>query len=83
MAVFEISLPAEAADFGLANQKEILFDLKIEDQELDSEKEVILEEFGRSGTIRSATRPPSAIRPSLPTIRTAGRSTARRRTSAP
>jgi len=45
MAVFEISLPAEAADFGLANQKEILFDLKIEDQELDSEKEVILEEL--------------------------------------
>ena len=31
LAIFEISIPAESADFGLANQKEILFDLKIDD----------------------------------------------------
>jgi len=47
LAVFEISLPAESADFGLANQKEILFDLRIDDKELESEKEVILEELSQ------------------------------------
>jgi predicted Zn-dependent peptidase len=45
MAVFEISLPAENAEFGLRNQKEILFNLKIAEAELEAEKEVIFEEF--------------------------------------
>ncbi len=45
LAFFEISVPALAADFALANQREILFHLKIEQDELDKEKEVILEEF--------------------------------------
>ena len=45
LAVFEISLPAEHADFALANQKEILFHLKLTPVELDAEKEVILEEI--------------------------------------
>jgi len=47
MAVFELSLPTEHADFGLANQKEILFDLKIEAQALEAEKEVVLEELSQ------------------------------------
>jgi predicted Zn-dependent peptidase len=47
LAIFEISIPAESADFGLANQKEILFNLKIDDKELESEKEVILEELSQ------------------------------------
>jgi zinc protease len=45
LAVFEISLPAEHADFALANQKDILFHLKLTPAELDAEKEVILEEI--------------------------------------
>jgi predicted Zn-dependent peptidase len=45
LALFEISVPAESADFALSNQREILFRLKIEQEELDKEKEVILEEF--------------------------------------
>lgn len=45
LAFFEISVPVEAADFALRNQREILFRLKIEQEELDNEKEVILEEF--------------------------------------
>jgi zinc protease len=44
-ASFEISVPASAADFALDNQKEILFHLKISQEELDAEKEIILEEF--------------------------------------
>ncbi|MGB7296047.1 MAG: pitrilysin family protein [Candidatus Aminicenantales bacterium] len=45
LALFEISVPANAADFALNNQREILFRLKIEQDELDKEKEVILEEL--------------------------------------
>lgn len=45
IAYFEISVPAPAADFALNNQKEVLFDLKITQAELDAEKEVVLEEF--------------------------------------
>jgi len=45
LAVFEISLPAEQADFALANQMDILFHLKLTPAELDAEKEVILEEI--------------------------------------
>ena len=47
MAVFELSLPAEHADFGLAHQKEMLFNLKIDAPELESEKEVVLEELSQ------------------------------------
>jgi predicted Zn-dependent peptidase len=45
LATFEISLPTEHFEFGLENQKEILFNLKIEEAELSAEKEVILEEI--------------------------------------
>jgi predicted Zn-dependent peptidase len=47
LAVFEISLPAEHAEFALRNQKEILFGLALSQDEIDREKEVILEEFGQ------------------------------------
>jgi len=46
LATFEISLPSDRADFGLSNQKEILFDFAIPAEELEKEKEVILEEIG-------------------------------------
>ena len=45
LATFEISLPSEHADFALRNQKEILFNLKLSQEELDEEKKVILEEL--------------------------------------
>jgi len=45
LAFFEISVPAAAADFALGNQREILFHLRITQEELDAEKEVIREEF--------------------------------------
>jgi len=45
LAVFEISLPSDRFDFGLANQKEILFNFDITAEELDKEKEIILEEI--------------------------------------
>jgi len=44
-AFFEISLPSEHLEFGLKNQKEILFRLKIGETELAAEKEVIREEI--------------------------------------
>lgn len=47
LAVYEISLPAEYADFALKNQKEILFNLKLTQEELDKEKDVILEEISQ------------------------------------
>ncbi len=47
LSVFEISLPSEYADFALANHKEILFNLKLTQEELDEEKEVILEEINQ------------------------------------
>jgi zinc protease len=47
LAVFEMSIPSEYADFALKNQKEILFNLKITQEELDDEKQVILEEINQ------------------------------------
>ena len=47
LATFEISLPSEFADFALKNQKEILFNLKLSQEELDEEKKVILEELSQ------------------------------------
>jgi zinc protease len=47
MTVFQIALPSEHAEFGLANQKEILFNLKIDAHELEAEKEVVLEELNQ------------------------------------
>jgi predicted Zn-dependent peptidase len=47
MTVFELTLPSEHAAFGLANQKEILFNLKIEAGELEAEKDVVLEEMNQ------------------------------------
>lgn len=45
LAFFEISVPASSSEFALTNQKEILFKLKITQEELDTEKEIVLEEF--------------------------------------
>ena len=42
---FEISLPADRAAFGLRNQKEIIFDFELTPEELEKEKEVVLEEI--------------------------------------
>lgn len=47
LSLFEMSLPSEHLDFALRNQKEILFHLKITQEELDKEKEVILEELSQ------------------------------------
>jgi zinc protease len=47
LAFFEISVPVAAVDFALGNQREILFSLRITQDELDAEKEVILEEFNQ------------------------------------
>jgi zinc protease len=47
LAVFEMSIPSEYVDFALKNQKEILFNLKITQEELDDEKQVILEELNQ------------------------------------
>ena len=45
LAAFEISLPAESADFGLRKQKDILFGLALSQADIDREKEIILEEY--------------------------------------
>jgi zinc protease len=45
LATFELSLPSEFAEFGLRNQKEILFDLEFGADDVDAEKEVIFEEM--------------------------------------
>jgi predicted Zn-dependent peptidase len=45
LALFELSAPAEYADFALRNQREILFNLKISADQVEAEKEVILEEI--------------------------------------
>jgi len=57
LATFEISLPSEHVDFALRNQKEILFNLKLSQEELDEEKKVILEELSqaRDDPIKHAT----------------------------
>jgi zinc protease len=45
LATFEISLPAEQVEFGLEVLKELVFDLKLTQEELNKEKEIILEEI--------------------------------------
>ncbi len=45
LALFELSAPAEYADFALRNQREILFNLKISADQVEAEKDVILEEI--------------------------------------
>lgn len=47
LSVFEISLPSAEAGFALRNQKEVLFELELGQEELDREKEIILEELGQ------------------------------------
>ncbi len=47
LATFELSLPSEYAEFALQNQKEILFQLKITQEVLDKEKQIILEELSQ------------------------------------
>lgn len=47
LSLFEISLPAEHAEFALRNQKEILFGLDLSQPELDEEKDIILEEYNQ------------------------------------
>ncbi|MFC2161487.1 M16 family metallopeptidase [Acidobacteriota bacterium] len=47
LAYFEMTLPSKNGDFGLELQKEILFNLKLTQEELDEEKEVILEEINK------------------------------------
>ena len=47
LAFFEISVPAAATEFALANQREIVFDLKISQEELDAEKDILLEELNQ------------------------------------
>ncbi len=47
LATFELTLPSEYVDFALQNQKEILFHLKLTQEELDEEKQVILEELSQ------------------------------------
>ena len=47
LAVFEISLPSGQADFGLRNQKDILFGLSLTQADIDAEKSVILEEYSQ------------------------------------
>jgi zinc protease len=46
-SVFEISLGSADVEFGLRNQKEIIFDLDLRQEELDREKDVILEEISQ------------------------------------
>lgn len=47
LALFEMSLPSEHLDFALRNQKEVLFHLKLVQEELEKEKRVILEELSQ------------------------------------
>jgi zinc protease len=47
LAIFEIVLPSEFSDFGLNNQREILFNLEFNPAEITAEKEVILEEVSQ------------------------------------
>lgn len=47
IATFELSLPSEHAEFALEILKEILFHLKLTQEELDEEKQVILEELNQ------------------------------------
>jgi len=57
IAQFELTLPAGQDEFALANQKDILYNLKIDPEALEAEKEVILEELNQQedDPLRSAT----------------------------
>jgi predicted Zn-dependent peptidase len=57
LVFFEISLPSENSDFALALQKEIVFHLNLTQENLDEEKQVILEEINQihDDPIRYAT----------------------------
>ena len=57
LSMFEITLPSQHSFFGLESLREILFDLKIEQESLDEEKQVILEEINqmRDDPFRLAT----------------------------
>lgn len=48
LSIFEMTLPSRHVEFALRNQKEILFDLRFDQEELDKEKEVILEEINQT-----------------------------------
>ncbi|MEW6455897.1 MAG: pitrilysin family protein [Acidobacteriota bacterium] len=45
LTTFEISVPSEYIDFALKNQKEILFNLKLSEEEVENEKKIIIEEI--------------------------------------
>ena len=45
LSMFEITLPSQHSVFGLQSLREMLFDLKIQQEALDEEKQVILEEI--------------------------------------
>jgi zinc protease len=47
ISLFEMSLSSEYLDFALENQKDILFNLNLTQEELDEEKQVILEEINQ------------------------------------
>lgn len=47
LSVFELSLPSDFAEFALRNQKDVLFGFSLTQEELDQEKEVILEELNQ------------------------------------
>ena len=47
LITFDISLFPEYSEFALNNQKEILFNLKLTQEEIDAEKEIILEEVAQ------------------------------------
>jgi zinc protease len=46
LTIYEISLPSGRADFGLSTQKEVFSDIEMTLEELDREKDIILEEIG-------------------------------------
>ncbi len=48
LILFDLTLPSEYADFALNNQKEILFQLNLDQEELNKEKKVILEELSQT-----------------------------------
>ncbi len=47
LSLFELALPSPSAEFGLWNQKDLLFGLALTQEELDEEKEVVLEEINQ------------------------------------
>jgi len=47
IALFELVLPSEHINFAIENQRDILFNLKITQEKLDEEKQIILEELNR------------------------------------